>query len=237
MNYKQILIVLAFLSSIIASNFSIENLHSLPTYEKYILKASIDEVEQAVIKLEYEVVNRGTDSAYWSVKGKMPLNGIEIEEEYKISLKDLSVWESKRTQKYSRGSTVQRNSYNVNTLTYEEGVFLVSSFNSLMYIIRTFPFETNKSEIRVRLAQQTRKNFAVKVRNKGTKSIKNPLYGDVDVYEADVSLAVPVVGAFLPNIRYYFKKDDAHTLVAMKGAFGASGKKVQINLVKHEVRE
>lgn len=220
-----------------AQTFSIKNLNTLPTYEKYLLKASVNDVGETSIAIEYRVVNRDTDSAYWHVKGEMPLNGIEIKEEYKIGLKDLNVLESKRTQTYKRGKTVQSNRYNVDTKTSEPGIFLVSSFNSLMYIIRSFPFENEVSEIRVRLAQQTRKNFAVKVRNKGLKKVKNPMQGEIEVYEADVSLAVPVIGAFLPNIKYYFKNDDAHTLVAMKGAFGASGKKIQIHLIKHEVEE
>lgn len=238
MTFEKTVLYTLFLTTLLtAQNFSVRNLNSIPTYEKYLLKASVNDVEETSIEIEYRVVHKGTDSAYWHVKGQMPLNGIEIKEEYKIGLKDLNVFESTRTQTYKRGKTVQNNSYRVDTKTSEEGIFLVSSFNSLMYIIRSFPFDQNVSEIRVRLAQQTRKNFAVRVRNKGLKTVKNPIEGEIEAYEADVSLAVPVIGAFLPNIRYYFKNDDAHTLVAMKGAFGASGKKIQIHLVKHEIEE
>lgn len=238
MRYIRVATILFQLITLLsATNFTVGNLKSLPSYEKYLLKAVVNGVEQASIDIEYRVVNRDTDSAYWEVKGKMPINGIEIEEWYKIGLKDLNVIESKRTQKYKRGFTSQENSYNVDTKTDEPGIFLISSFNSLMYIIRTFPFESETKELRVRLAQQTRKNFSVKVRNRGETTIKNPTFGDIAVYEADISLAVPVIGAFLPNIKYYFKQDDAHTLVAMKGSFGGSGKKIQVNLVKHEVKE
>lgn len=237
MNIKSILVTLLLIALGTAKSFTVENLKSIPSYEKYTLKASIDDVEESSIEIEYQLMHRETDSAFWLVTGKMPLNGIEIEEEYKIGLKDLNVIESKRTQKYSRGTTVQNNIYSVNTKTNEEYVFLVSSFNSLMYILRTFPFEQEIPEIRVRLAQQTKKNFAVKVKNKGLKTIDNPVSGEIVAYEADVSLAVPVVGAFLPNIKYYFKNDAAHTLVAMKGAFNTTGKKVQIHLVDYEVRE
>lgn len=234
---KSLLLTLVLCVLLSAQTFTIQNLTFLPTYEKYTLKASVDDLKETSIEIEYRVINRGTDSAYWHVKGEMPLNGIEITEEYIISLKDLAVLRSKRTQSYKRGKTVQENNYSVDTKTGETGVFLVSSFNSLMYILRSFPFEQNISEIRVRLAQQSRQNISVKVRNKGLKSVDNPVFGEVEAYEADVSISVPVIGAFLPNIKYYFKKDGAHTLVAMKGAFSASGRKVQIHLVKHDVEE
>lgn len=229
-----IAIALAAITTIEAgNNFSISNVKSLPKYEKYVFRATGTTLETAEVTIEYKLINEGTDSLSWEVKGKMPINGIEIEEEYVIRHRDLKVLSSVRRQKFERGVSEMVSSWNVDTKINEDDVFLISTFQGIMYILRTFPFESNTNEIRVRMAQQTNDKIALKIKNKGLKPINTPKYGSVNAYETQVSLSIPLIGGFLPNINYFFRNDNNHTLVAMKGAFGMTGKKMDVKLVDH----
>lgn len=219
------------------NNFSISNIKKIPKYEKYTFKATGTTLEATEVTIEYTLINENTDSLAWIVKGQMPINGVEIEEEYTIRHKDLKILHSVRRQKFSRGTSEMISSWNVDTKTNEEDVFLISSFQGIMYILRVFPFESNTKEIKVRMAQQTSDKIALKIKNKGLKTVNTPKYGNVNAYETQVSLSIPLIGGFLPNITYYFKNDNMHTLVAMQGAFGMTGKKMDVKLVDHTIRE
>lgn len=217
------------------TTFSISNIKSLPKYEKYVFKATGTTLEATTVTMEYSKINEGTDSLSWLVKGKMPINGIDIEEEYVIRHRDLKILSSVRRQKFKRGTSKMVSTWNVDTKVNEEDIFLISTFQGIMYILRTFPFESNTKEIRVRMAQQTNDKIALKIKNKGLKSVITPKYGEVKAYDTQVSLSIPIVGGFLPNINYFFRNDKSHTLVAMKGAFGMAGKKMSVKLVDHIV--
>lgn len=216
-----------------AANFSVRNIDKIPLYEKYVFKATGTTLEATTVTMEYRVINAGTQDQAWKVKGKMPINGIEIEEEYIIRHSDLKILSSVRRQKFSRGSSEMKSTYSVDTKTDEEDLFLISTFQGIMYILRTFPFKSDKKELKVRMAQQTNKKISLKIRNKGLKDISCPKYGKVKAFDTQVSLSIPLIGGFLPNINYFFKNDSSHTLVAMKGAFGMTGKKMNVKLVEH----
>ncbi len=219
-----------------ANNFSMENIKNVPKYEKYVFRATGTTLEATEVTIEYHLLNEGTDSLSWKVKGKMPINGIEIEEEYVIRHRDLKVLSSVRRQKFDRGVSEMISSWDVDTKINEDDVFLISTFQGIMYILRTFPFESNTKEIKVRMAQQTNDKIALKIKNKGLKAINTPKYGGVNAYETQVSLSIPLIGGFLPNINYFFRNDKNHTLVAMKGAFGMTGKKMDVKLVDHIIK-
>lgn len=232
--YKTVLIILfALIINIFADNFSISNISALPTYEKYTFKATGTTLEETTVEMEYRLINGGTDSVSWEVKGSMPINGLIIEEEYLLRHRDLKILKSKRVQTFDRGTSEVLSTYDVDTKINESNTFLISTFTGLMYMLRTFPFESSTKELRVRMAQQSNKKIAIKVTNKGLVKVKDSMYGDVQAYETQVALSVPFIGAFLPKIRYFFRNDDGHTLIAMEGAFGLTGKKMNVKLIDH----
>ena len=223
--------------SVFSANFSIKNLKNLPTYELYEFKATGTTLEESTVKIEYRLVNRDTDSASWVVKGSMPINGLFIEEEYLIRLKNLEVISSKRKQNFKKGSSESVSSYEVDTRTTDSTDFIISTFQGLMYILRAFPMESHTKELSVYMAQQTTEKISIKVRNKGEKPIATPKYGTEQATEIMVSLAVPLVGGFLPNVSYFFRNDGSRSMLAMKGAFSMTGKKMDVLLVKHVIEK
>jgi hypothetical protein len=164
----------------------------------------------------------------------MPINKTRIEEDYEIRLKDLNVLESKRKQYFDRGTSESLYRYKINNRSTKKNEFVISTLQGLMYILRTFPIDNTHREIIVRIAQQSNKKIGIKIKNRGLTKLNIPQRGEIPAYNIDVSLAVPIVGAFLPKVNYYFLDDEVHTLVAMKGAFSMTGKKLDVLLVNYE---
>ena len=218
------------------SNFSVKNIRKILEFERYEFKAVGTELKESPVTIEYELININTDSASWKIRGKMPINKTMIEEEYIVRLRDLNVIEAKRKQSFSRGVAITYNEYQISNATDQSNEFVISTIQGLMYILRTFPINNKKNEIIVRMAQQSNKKLGIKIKNKGLVKLNIPKFGDIQAYSISVSLAVPVVGAFLPNVTYFFLDDDVHTLVAMKGAFSMTGKKLDVKLVNYESR-
>ena len=223
--------------SVASTNFSIKNLSDIPSYERYEFNASGTTLENTKVIIEYTLVNRGTDSASWIIKGSMPINGLFIEEEYTVRLRDLNVVSSKRKQSFKKGYSETNSEYSVDIKTNDPGEFIISTFQGLMYLLRTFPINSSVKAIDVYMAQQATEKIGIHVRNKGEKSITTPLYGTVSATELHVAVAIPLVGGFLPNVNYYFRNDPARTLVGMKGAFSMTGKKMDVLLVKHIIKK
>lgn len=74
-----------------------------------------------------------------------------------------------------------------------------------------------------------------------TFSISNikdiPKYENVSTHETQVSLFIPFISGFLSNITYYFKNDNMHSLIEKQGAFGVTGKKMDVKLVDHTIKK
>jgi hypothetical protein len=237
---KYFLIVSIFLLPIIVfgqNNFTIKNLKKIPEYERYEFKAVGTELKESPVTIEYELINKDTDSASWRIRGSMPINKTMIEEEYTVRLSNLNVIEAKRKQSFSRGVANTHSTYAISNTTDQSNEFVISTIQGLMYILRTFPISNKKNEIIVRMAQQSNKRMGIKIKNKGLEKLNVPKFGDIQAYSISVSLAVPVIGGFLPNVTYYFLDDDVHTLAAMKGAFSMTGKKLDVKLVNYESRQ
>ncbi len=216
------------------NNFSIKNLKSIPSYERYEFKAVGTEMKESPVVIEYTLINKGTDSASWLIKGSMPINQTMIEEEYVVRLKDLNVMSSTRRQTFQRGYATNNSTYSVSNKANTDGEFVISTIQGLMYIIRTYPLSGKQKEIIVRMAQSSNNKLGIKIKNKGKVKLNVPKFGPVKPYSVGVSLAVPFIGGILPNVTYYFLDDDVHTLAGMKGAFSMTGKKLNVLLVNYE---
>lgn len=216
--------------------FSVKNLNKLPSYERYEFSASGSSIKEAPVILEYSVEKNGKESDIWTINGSMPLNETFIKEQYKVRLSDLNVTDYSRTQKFKRGKHTMSGKLEVNIYTGKPDEFIITTLQPIMYLLRTFPLQSDLKEIYVRLPQQKRGKMNLKVKNKGLKQIETEKYGTVKAYNIEVSLVVPVVGSFLPNIDYYFLDDDVHTLVAMKGVFSMTGKNMEVQLVDYKSR-
>ena len=217
--------------------FSIENLKKLPSYEKYEFRARGTSIKEAPVILKYEVKKNGQGIDIWSIKGSMPLNETFIKEQYHVRLSDLNVIEYSRIQKFKRGQHTMTGKLDVDTYTGKPDEFIITTIQPIMYILRTFPFKSVIKERFVRLPQQKKGKMNLRVKNKGLKKIETEKYGTVKAYNIEVSLIVPIVGAFLPNIDYYFLDDDVHTLVAMKGVFSMTGRNMEVHLVDYKSKE
>ena len=214
--------------------FSIGNLKKLPSYEKYEFRAKGTSIKETPVILKYEVKRNGEDVDIWLINGSMPLNETFIKEQYMVRLNDLNVTEYSRTQKYKRGQHSMSGKLDVDTYTGKPDEFIITTLPPIMYLLRTFPFKSDIKEIFVRLPQQKKGKMNLRIKNRGLKKIETEKFGKIAVYNIEVSLVVPFVDAFLPNIDYYFLDDDVHTLVAMKGAFSMTGKSMEVHLVNYE---
>jgi hypothetical protein len=228
------ILLVIFLYSFSDPSFSIKNLKYIPVYERYEFKAEGTDLKESHVIIEYRLKYENTDSAVWKIKGSMPINKTRIEEDYEIRLKDLNVLESKRKQYFDRGTSESLYRYKINNRSTKKNEFVISTLQGLMYILRTFPIDNTHREIIVRIAQQSNKKIGIKIKNRGLTKLNIPQRGEIPAYNIDVSLAVPIVGAFLPKVNYYFLDDEVHTLVAMKGAFSMTGKKLDVLLVNYE---
>lgn len=243
--FSGILVILVLLTGIISAKdnengartgFNVQNLNKIPSYERYVFSAEGTTFKEAPVVIEYTVKDNGKKNALWVIKGEMPINKTFIEEQYTVRLEDLNVLAYSRTQKFDRGTHKTSGKLAVNTHTGQPDEFIVSTLQAIMYLLRTYPLDSNLKEIYVRAPQQTKGKMNLKIKNKGLKKVKTVRYGEINAYNLEVSLVVPVVGAFLPNIDYYFLDDDVHTLVAMKGSFSMTGKNMEVQLVSYTSR-
>ncbi len=79
---RSIILLAVVITTVIGGqNFSISNIKNVPSYERYTFKATGTTLDEATVIMEYRLINKGTDSLSWHIKGKMPINGLNIEEE------------------------------------------------------------------------------------------------------------------------------------------------------------
>lgn len=213
--------------------FSVDNLNRIPSYERYEFRATGSSLQETPVIIEYQIKNQNKNDTYWTIRGSMPLNEVFINEEYRVRLSDLNITEYSRTQNFKRGKHTISGSLAVDNYVEKPTEFIITTLQPIMYLLRTFPFRSNIKEIFVRLPQQKKGKMNLKVKNKGLKEVETEKFGKIKAYNIEVSLVVPIVGAFLPNIDYYFLDDDVHTLIAMKGVFNMTGKNVEVQLVDY----
>lgn len=235
---KTIIVLLITVSALFATShkgFNIKNLKKLPIWERYEFRAKGTTLAESPVIIEYEVLNYGTENAMWDIHGSMTLNGAQIVENYKVRLRDLNVISYTRTLNFERGSHTMKGELSLDNKG-EKDEFIVGTIQAMLYLLRTFPLDNKDEKIYVRTAQQRRKKLNLKVRNKGIEKIETKTLGKVEAIEVELSLSVPVIGAFLPDVSCFFLPDDVHTLAAIKGSFSMSGKKLDVFLVDYKSR-
>lgn len=209
--------------------FSIKNLKEVPKEELYVLSATSTRYGILPVVIRYN-----NDGTTWSVTGRMKIKDKQIDEEYKIKLSNLLITDSKRVIKYKRGTVTNISILDVNIATTDPNEYLVSTIPALMYVLRTFPFEENSKSVNVRAPSQEKGRLNLRVKNKGLKNMKTKNWGELEVWHLEVSVKVPVIGGFLPELDIYFKNDPQKSLVRIKGMMPGTGNKVDIELTKYE---
>ncbi len=215
-------------------NFSIENIKVLPRYEKYEFQGVNTNGKQLPVVFEYTTVDVGSKEARWLINGKMKLNKTQLDETYTVDLNKLHITNLDRLQKFDQGQNKTTVEYNVNTATMDETEFVISTVQGLMYLLRTYPFESKVKEITVRTPQQTKGKLNFKAKNKGKIKFNSKKFGSIDVYHLELSLIVPAVGALIPKLNFYIRNDSRKTLVALKGIMPGNSGKLNVELVNYQ---
>jgi len=215
-------------------NFSAGNLQSIPLYEKYIFKGETKEESNMPIVFEYQVDTSNSDTLRWQVNGSMQLSRNTIAESYTIQIPSIYIESFNRKQSFKRGYNITTGEFHSDVTPESDNEFLIGTVQSVWYILRTFPFSIPEREIKIRAPQQKKNRMNFKVRNKGLISFETRYRGTVMAYHLELSLMVPVVGAFIPKLNFYFLNDDIKTLIAMKGHLPAGTGKMDVELVEYE---
>lgn len=233
-------VAVALLVSVVAGwgqTFSITNLSSIPAYERYVFDGRGSKVSHLPVVMEYRVRNAGREDAHWSVSASMKLRETLIEEEYEIRHANLLSNRFRRRQTFERGTSESMHMLDVDTRSDDPEEFIVGAIPALMYILRTFPFDSPKGELRVRSPQQEKGHLNLRVRNRGKTVFNTEHFGDVAAWHLEVSLMVPVVGGLLPRLNYYFRDDAQKTLIGMKGVLPATGQRLDVELHSYTTAE
>jgi hypothetical protein len=218
-------------------NFNIANLGYIPGYERYEFVGKGTSIDTLPVVIEYHAHRKRRPKARWDVSGSIKLKNTLVEEKYKILFKNLLITHCKRVQSFKRGTLKAVTDLDVNVETHDPDEFIIGTIPGLMYVLRTYPFESDVKEIRVRAPQQTKGHLNLKVRNKGKKKLDTKSFGTIEAYHLEVSLMVPVLGAVLPKLNYYFRDDRQKTLVQMKGFMPATGKKLNVELNDYTIKK
>ncbi|MBD3320357.1 MAG: hypothetical protein GF350_04595 [Chitinivibrionales bacterium] len=215
--------------------FTIKNLSKIPSYERYELVGKGTTVNKIPVVIEYRAKKRGTPDARWEISGSMELPNTRIEEEYVILHTDLQIERYRRRQSFERGAVATKAELDVDVSSDDPDEFIIGTIPGLMYVLRTYPFHSDKKHFRVRTAQQTRDVLNFKVANKGKKKLDTKYFGTIEAFHLEVSLMVPVVGAIIPKLNYYFLDDPQKTLIAVEGIMPATGKRLDVELKSYAV--
>ncbi|MBD3418592.1 MAG: hypothetical protein GF398_00595 [Chitinivibrionales bacterium] len=239
---KALLIIAIFCSAIISrthatnATFHTANLDYIPAYEKYIFEGRGSTVKEMPVVIEYETAQTGNGKSKWLISGKMKFRETLIEEHYQINHRNLKITSFTRKQSFDRGEVNSTSTYEVDVSTNDPEEFIVGTIQGLMYILRTFPFESENKKVLVRAPQQQKGHLNLRIHNKGKKTISTRYFGAVEVHHLEVSLVFPLIGGILPKLNYYFRDDPQKTLVAMEGLLPATGKRLDVELTEYEMR-
>lgn len=230
---KSVFILILCACQAFSAGFSIKNLQEIPDYERLVFVGKNSEGKTFKAIIEYNTTNIKGEKM-WIIDGTMPLPNAHIEETYHVLHKNLLIDYYIRTQTFDRGKYTMTGVFeDMDVYTGKDDDFIITTLQGLMYILRTFPFESNIGDISIRTAQQSENRMNFKVRNKGNKKIITPRYGEIDVYELELRLDIPFIGAFIPKIYFYFKNDKSKTLVSMKGNFGMMNQSMEFDLTEY----
>ncbi len=231
-------IIIVFLFTIAISennNFSFKNLKDVPSYERYEFSGIKFSGKKMPIIFEYKLNYKDSSQPIWEIAGSMNLAKAEIDEKYKVRLSNLKIYELDRVQSFNGGKNISSFKYETTAPNNDDTEFIVSTIQGLIYLLRTFPFESKVDEISVRTPQQTKGKLNFNVKNKGLKTIETENYGLVQVHHLQLSLQVPFVGAIIPKLNFYFKDDKVKTLMALEGKMPIANEgEIDIQLKKYE---
>ena len=218
-------------------NFGSANLGLIPDYERYEFEGKGSTIDTMPVIIEYHAYRKGTPAARWEVSGSIKLKKTLVEEKYEILFDNLCITHCKRVQSFDRGTLTTITHLDVDVETEGSDEFIIGTIPGLMYILRAYPFDSDIKEIKVRAPQQSKGHLNLKVQNKGKKRLDTKYFGTIRAYHLEVSLMVPLLGAVLPKLNYYFRDDRQKTLVAMKGFMPATGKKLNVELKKYQIKK
>lgn len=218
------------------NNFSFDNLQKVPNYERYEFSGNDFRGKKMPIVFEYEIHKEG-DESFWKVSGNMNLSRANIDENYKVRLDDLKILSLNRIQSFNGGRNISSFEYETTAPDDDSTEFVVSTIQGLIYLLRAYPFESEIKEISIRTPQQRKGKLNFNVKNKGIKKLNTESYGEIEVHHLQLSLQVPVIGAVIPKLNFYFKDDSRKTLVALQGKMPiAEEGEIDIELIKYEQR-
>lgn len=223
MNFKTVNLISAQIILIISMafadkvNFSFENLKDVPVYERYEFSGINFAGKKMPIIFEYKLEENNDNEQYWTISGQMSLSKADIDEKYSVRLSDLKILTLDRIQSFNGGRNISSFKYETMAPDDDSTEFVVSTIQGLIYLLRTFPFESNIDEISIRTPLQSKGKLNFNVKNKGLKTINTRNYGSVQVHHLQLSLQVPVIGAVIPKLNFFFKDDEAKTLMALEG--------------------
>lgn len=226
---KQLFILIALTTVALGSgkkNFSFSNLDSVPAFERYTFQASSTKYDEIPVTIEYEQL----PDSVWETRGSMVISDKKITERYLIDQRNLLITEYWRDVTFPRGTTKNHSQIDVDTETDDPEEFIISSIPALLYLLRTFPFDEEIDKIMVRAPSQQKGHLNLRIKNRGIRQKSIPAFGEIEVYHVEVSIVMPVVGAFLPKLDYYYRNDARKTLVGMKGLMPGTGNKIDIEL-------
>lgn len=236
--FKTIIAVVALLlivSDANSDNFSFDNLKEVPSYERYEFSGINFTGKKMPIVFEYNLNLKDSSEPVWEIAGSMNLAKAEIDEKYKVRLDNLKIYALDRVQSFNGGKNISSFKYETTAPNNDDTEFIVSTIQGLIYLLRTFPFESDVEEISVRTPQQTKGKLNFNVKNKGVKTIETENYGEVLVHHLQLSLQVPFVGAIIPKLNFYFKDDNVKTLMALEGKMPIANEgEIDIQLMKYE---
>ena len=215
-------------------NFSSKNLTIIPSYERYEFEGINSKGTEIPVVFEYKAVDINGKNPKWIIKGKLKLNKTLLNETYTVDLKNLYIAALKRSQKFDRGENKTTIEYDVDVSTKHKDEFIISTVQGLMYLLRTFPFESEVKEITVRAPQQEKGKLNFKVKNKGLKPFESKKFGTIDVYHLELSLKVPAIGGLIPKLNFYIRNDARKTLIALKGKMLMTNTELDVELVEYE---
>jgi hypothetical protein len=206
----------------------------IPSYERYEFTGTNTNGKELPVVFEYRTIDRDGKEPKWIIKGRMKLNKTTLNETYTVKLNNLYISSLNRIQTFDRGENKTTMIYNVDVSTDDEKEFVISTVQGLMYLLRTYPFESDVRKIRVRAAQQEKGKFNFRVKNKGLQKFESKKFGTINVYHIELSLQVPAIGGLIPKLNFYIRNDPRKTLIALKGKMLMSNTDLDVELVNYE---
>jgi hypothetical protein len=173
----------------------------------------------------------------WLVRTTQTFPDSKTEANIVIRQSDLQPISYSTVRTYKEGSYTATFDYNNRSVKNDDPkLFFCANPETLIYILRTFPFSGEIKEISIRTFGSRDGGFNFTIKNNGLKRIKLKSFGDTDVYELELGINIPFFSAFIPKTYYYFKNDNQKTFVKFKGTFMPGTQENEIELSEYSTK-